>query len=638
MSQLAVNSGRYFATLGTNRHLITQLLTLHSILSTHGAGQMSESIKRTHKRLSAVLMADIVGYTKLVEQDTSQTVAAWKGARETVIDPAINELQGRIVKFTGDGFLAEFPTVEDAVTCAMRMQKQLTNNALNFRMAVNLGDVIDDGDDIHGEGVNIAARIEAMADPGSITISGSVFEQIRNRISANYQDLGERELKHVSAPVHIYQISNLTLAVNDGGPRPTSSSQDTEIPPAPPKEPTMAQSHPETSAKPRLIVLPFRNLNNVEDNDFLVDGIVEDLITEFSRLNSIEIISRNTAFAFKGKDVNNVQIADEYGINFIATGSIRSSGNRIRISVELTDPTAGSTIWSERYDRMMDDVFEVQDEIVRKVMVALVGKLETASLERAKRKPTDSLNSYEYLLRGRDFHHKFSKDGVASAIEMLDKSIEADPQNAQAYAWKACAIGQGLGNGYIDGDPEATLAEAKSLIEKALDLDENDFECNRIMCEINKAFEDFGQSEFYGRKAYEMNPNDPRIVSAYGELLVLTGRAGEGTELLIKAYELDPVGMGASNADKRLSDIMFGAYVKGDFQQCLDYDTKVGKKSPIAWAAKIACLSSMNENQEKDFELKQFTASYPEVILENEIDRLHFQDSDEKQAFKALVI
>mgnify|MGYP001228860765 CR=1 FL=1 len=158
------------------------------------------------------------------------------------------------------------------------------------------------------------------------------------------------------------------------------------------------------------------------------------------------------------------------------------------------------------------------------------------------------------------------------------------------------------------------------------------------MCEINKAFEDFGQSEFYGRKAYEMNPNDPRIVSAYGELLVLTGRAGEGTELLIKAYELDPVGMGASNADKRLSDIMFGAYVKGDFQQCLDYDTKVGKKSPIAWAAKIACLSSTNENQKKDFELKQFKASYPEVILENEIDRLHFQDSDEKQAFKALVI
>ena len=599
---------------------------------------MSDSNKSTHKRLSAVLMADIVGYTKLVEQDTSRTVAAWKAARETVIDPAIRDLQGRIVKFTGDGFLAEFTTVEDAVNCAMRMQDQLASSALTFRMAVNLGDVIDDGDDIHGEGVNIAARIEAVADPGSITISGSVFEQIRNRISAEYQDLGERELKHVSAPVQIYQISNLTVLVDGECVSSASSTQDSEVAAARSKEGTAAYPQSTNSAKPRLIVLPFRNLNNTEDNDFLVDGIVEDLITEFSRLNSIEIISRNTAFAFKNTEVNNVQIADEYGINFITTGSIRSAGNRIRVSVELTDPASGSTIWSERYDRMLDDVFEVQDEIVRKVMVALVGKLETAGLERAKRKPTASLSSYEYLLRGRDFHHKFSKDGVASAIEMLDKAIEADPENAQAYAWKACALGQGITNGYIVGDIEAAFAEGKALIEKALDLDENDFECNRIMCEINKAFEDFERSEFFGRKAYEMNPNDPRIVSAYGELLVLTGRAVEGTELLIKAYELDPVGMGASNSDKRLGDIMFGAYVKGDFQQCLDYDMRIGKKSPIAWAAKIASLSRMNAPQKKEYELKQFAASYPEVVLEEEIDKLHFQNSDEKLAFKSLVL
>jgi adenylate cyclase len=599
---------------------------------------MSGSIERTQKRLSAVLIADIVGYTKLVEKDTSHTVAAWKEARRNVIDPAVNKLQGRIVKFTGDGFLAEFPTVEDAVSCAIQMQRQLVDSVLNFRMAVNLGDVIDDGDDIHGEGVNIAARIEAIADPGSITISGSVFEQVRNRITANYQDLGERELKHVSAPVHIYQISNLTLAVAESEYRPPAHVPSAEISSPSPVEKSMAQSPIATDAKPRLIVLPFRNVNNVEDNDFLVDGIVEDLITEFSRLNSIEVISRNTAFAFKGKDVNNANIAAEYGIHFIATGSIRSSGNRIRISVDLTDPILGSALWSERYDRLMDDVFEVQDEIVRKVMVALVGKLETESLERAKRKPTDSLSSYEYLLRGRDFHHKFSKDGVLSAIEMLDKSIQADPGNAQAYAWKACAIGQGLINGYIDGSTEEGFAEAKSMIQTALEIDHNDFECNRIMCEINKSFEDFDQSEFYGRKAYQMNPNDPRIVSAYGELLVLTGRADEGTDLLIKAHDLDPVGMGASNADKRLGDIMFGAYVKRDFQQCLYYDNKVGKKSPIAWAAKIASLASMNENQKKDAELTQFKATYPDLVLENEIEKLHFQDTDEKQAFKDLVM
>jgi Tfp pilus assembly protein PilF len=349
------------------------------------------------------------------------------------------------------------------------------------------------------------------------------------------------------------------------------------------------------------------------------------------------VISRNTAFSLKGKEIENTKIAAEFGIDFIATGSIRSSGNRIRISVDLTDPATGSSIWSERYDGTMDDVFEVQDEIVRKVIVALVGKLEMAGLERAKRKPTENLTSYEYLLRGRDFHHKFSKEGVLSAIEMLDKSIEADPNNAQAYAWGACSLGQGLGRGYLEGDQETHFQKLQSLIQKALELDENDLECNRILCELNKLFEDFEQSEFYGKKAYDMNSNDPRVVCAYGELLVLTNRADEGTDLLIKAYELDPVGMGASNADKRLGDVMFGAYVKGDFQQCLEYDKKIGKKQPIAWITKIASLESLNQSQEKEAELKKFADAYPEIVVGEEIEKLHFQDASAKQTLKDLV-
>jgi len=175
------------------------------------------------------------------------------------------------------------------------------------------------------------------------------------------------------------------------------------------------------------------------------------------------------------------------------------------------------------------------------------------------------------------------------------------------------------------------------LIQKALELDENDLECNRILCELNKLFEDFEQSEFYGKKAYDMNSNDPRVVCAYGELLVLTNRADEGTDLLIKAYELDPVGMGASNADKRLGDVMFGAYVKGDFQQCLEYDKKIGKKQPIAWITKIASLESLNQSQEKEAELKKFADAYPEIVLGEEIDKLHFQDTSAKQALKDLV-
>ena len=595
---------------------------------------MPESKPR--RKLAAILAADVVGFSKMMGENEDRTLRNLKACR-TLTDESVKTHHGRVFGSAGDSIIAEFGSPVDAIVAAVEFQKNLRDrnnevdpeDQMQFRVGLNMGDVIIEGDNLYGEGVNVAARLESAAEPGGILVSGKFHDEVRRKLELGFESKGAQEMKNIEEPVHTFKVLLGQEAQADS---PAPASPPSVVPSA-----TAANAPDATNEKPRLIVLPFSNLNNVEDNDFLVDGIVEDIITEFSRLNSIEIISRNTAFAFKGKEIDNTQIAADYGIHFIATGSVRSSGNRIRISVELTDPATGSSIWSERYDRTMDDVFEVQDEIVRKVMVALVGKLETASLERAKRKPTESLNSYEYLLRGRDFHHKFSKEGVLSAIEMLDKSIAADPGNAQAYAWKACSIGQGLSKGYIEGDFQKGLEEGKAMIQKALELDENDFECNRLLCEINKFFEDFEQSEFFGKKAYDMNPNDPRVVCAYGELLVLTGRAEEGTELLIKAYELDPVGMGASNADKRLGDVMLGAYVKGDYEQCLEYDRKVGKKQPIAWAAKIASLSALSQTQEKEAELTKFAAAYPDIVLGEEIDKLHFKDAAVKQNMKELL-
>ena len=591
---------------------------------------MSE--QKPRRKLAAILAADVVGFSKKMGENEDRTLRNLKACR-TLTDESIEAHHGRVFGSAGDSVIAEFASPVDAIVAAVEFQRNLRDRNLKitpedqmeFRVGLNLGDVIVEGDNLYGDGVNVAARLEPLAEPGGICVSGKFHDEVRRKLDLGFVSKGAQEMKNIEEPVHTFNVlmGHETEEVSQ-----ISSS-------APSAAPTVRQ--PSANEKPRLIVLPFNNLSNVEDNDFLVDGIVEDLITEFSRINSIEVISRNTAFSLKGKEIENTKIAAEFGIDFIATGSIRSSGNRIRISVDLTDPATGSSIWSERYDGTMDDVFEVQDEIVRKVIVALVGKLEMAGLERAKRKPTENLTSYEYLLRGRDFHHKFSKEGVLSAIEMLDKSIEADPNNAQAYAWRACSLGQGLGRGYLEGDQETHFQKLQSLIQKALELDENDLECNRILCELNKLFEDFEQSEFYGKKAYDMNSNDPRVVCAYGELLVLTNRADEGTDLLIKAYELDPVGMGASNADKRLGDVMFGAYVKGDFQQCLEYDKKIGKKQPIAWITKIASLESLNQSQEKEAELKKFADAYPEIVLGEEIDKLHFQDASAKQALKDLV-
>jgi len=591
---------------------------------------MSE--QKPRRKLAAILAADVVGFSKKMGENEDRTLKNLKACR-TLTDESIEAHHGRVFGSAGDSLIAEFASPVDAIVAAVEFQRNLRDRNLKitpedqmeFRVGLNLGDVIVEGDNLYGDGVNVAARLEPLAEPGGICVSGKFHDEVRRKLDLGFVSKGAQEMKNIEEPVHTFNVlmGHETEEVSQ-----ISSS-------APSAAPTVRQ--PSANEKPRLIVLPFNNLSNVEDNDFLVDGIVEDLITEFSRINSIEVISRNTAFSLKGKEIENTKIAAEFGIDFIATGSIRSSGNRIRISVDLTDPAMGSSIWSERYDGTMDDVFEVQDEIVRKVIVALVGKLEMAGLERAKRKPTENLTSYEYLLRGRDFHHKFSKEGVLSAIEMLDKSIEADPNNAQAYAWGACSLGQGLGRGYLEGDQETHFQKLQSLIQKALELDENDLECNRILCELNKLFEDFEQSEFYGKKAYDMNSNDPRVVCAYGELLVLTNRADEGTDLLIKAYELDPVGMGASNADKRLGDVMFGAYVKGDFQQCLEYDKKIGKKQPIAWITKIASLESLNQSQEKEAELKKFADAYPEIVLGEEIDKLHFQEASAKQTLKDLV-
>ena len=591
---------------------------------------MSE--QKPRRKLAAILAADVVGFSKKMGENEDRTLRNLKACR-TLTDESIEAHHGRVFGSAGDSVIAEFASPVDAIVAAVEFQRNLRDRNLKitpedqmeFRVGLNLGDVIVEGDNLYGDGVNVAARLEPLAEPGGICVSGKFHDEVRRKLDLGFVSKGAQEMKNIEEPVHTFNVLM--------GHETEEVSQISST--APSAAPTVRQ--PSANEKPRLIVLPFNNLSNVEDNDFLVDGIVEDLITEFSRINSIEVISRNTAFSLKGKEIENTKIAAEFGIDFIATGSIRSSGNRIRISVDLTDPATGSSIWSERYDATMDDVFEVQDEIVRKVIVALVGKLEMAGLERAKRKPTENLTSYEYLLRGRDFHHKFSKEGVLSAIEMLDKSIEADPNNAQAYAWGACSLGQGLGRGYLEGDQETHFQKLQSLIQKALELDENDLECNRILCELNKLFEDFEQSEFYGKKAYDMNSNDPRVVCAYGELLVLTNRADEGTDLLIKAYELDPVGMGASNADKRLGDVMFGAYVKGDFQQCLEYDKKIGKKQPIAWITKIASLESLNQSQEKEAELKKFADAYPEIVLGEEIDKLHFQDASAKQTLKDLV-
>ena len=578
---------------------------------------------RPTRKLTTILAADVVGFSKLMDQHEELTLKNLKTCRD-IVDPIITEYGGRIFHTAGDSVIAEFASPVSSVEAAIEFQQILADRNKNvpeesqitFRVGIHLDDVIIEGDNIYGNGVNVAARLESICEPGCILVSRFVQEKIEKRIQLTINSLGKSELKNIEGEFSIFQINPAQDVETTTPPAAT---------PVPPKK--EAPPTPEViNTKPRLLVLPFRNLNNDEENEYLVDGIVEDIITEFSMIHSIEIISRHTAFNFKGKEINSQQITSELGVNFIATGSIRSAGNRIRISVELTDAATESALWSERFDRMMEDVFEIQDEIVRKVIVALVGQLEIASLARAKRKPTENLSSYEFLLRGKENHHKFSKEGVLEGLQMFDKSIDADPENAQAYAWKVCTLGQGMFAGYLEEPVEDLFEEAQKTLQKALDINPNDFECHRMFCEIYKSFEDFEKAELHGRKAYEMNPNDPRIVNGFGEYLLLTGDTEKGVELMIKAYELDPNGKGDSNSNKRLGDIVFACYVHGEFEKSLEYAEKIEKLTTNAWLAKIASLSALGKADDKEMEMNKFLESNADFSMEDHISKFHFQD------------
>ena len=326
--------------------------------------------------------------------------------------------------------------------------------------------------------------------------------------------------------------------------------------------------------KQKIAVIPFTNLNKDEDGAFLVDGIVEDLITEFSMISEIEIVSRQTCFNLRDENLSHGEYREKYELDYIVSGSIRAVENRLRISVELSETPDGNVIWSNKYDRVKEDIFDIQDEIVRKITIALLGGIEISSLKRAHRKPTESMTSYEFLLKGKDNHHKFTKEANDEAMKSLDLAISADENNAQAYAWKACVIGQALGRGYCEMSDDK-VGELLGLLDKALEVDKNDFECHRMLSEVYLSMHDFEKSKESGQKATSINPNDPRVISVYGEALLRLRELDNGIEYLEKAYELDPIPQGQTTSDRRLAALFLGYYLKEDFEKCQAINSEI---------------------------------------------------------------
>jgi len=457
------------------------------------------------RRLSAILAADVAGYTRLVEQDTEGTVTAWKSARDEVINPAVTERAGRIVKFTGDGFLAEFPSVEDAVGCAMEIQEELADSALAFRMGIHLGDVIDDGQDIHGEGVNIAARIEALAESNGISVSAAVYEQVRNRIDANFQNMGEHVVKHVSAPVRVFSIVNQF----------SRGVENVEL-----------VTEQISLEKPSISVSPFEYFSSDASNRYVAEGFAADLISELSKIDNLTVISHTSPDSASAAD-------------FIIEGSVRSAGVKLRANVQLIDCKTGQHIWAERFDGVLDDVFEFQDNVVERIVTALEVRLSDGEQVLLWRSEAGDPKVYALFLSARSAYKEYSRASNARARRGYENAVALSPRFVPALAGLARTHIEDASFGW-SASRDASEREAKRLLDKALEIAPKHALAHTEMAHLLMVQGGFEDAYDEAARAVAIDPNLADAQHVLGIVLVCQSRPEEALKSCLRAIQLNP--------------------------------------------------------------------------------------------------
>jgi adenylate cyclase len=413
--------------------------------------------ERAQRRLTTILAADVVGYSRLMERDEAGTMALLRARRHDVLTPLVAQHGGRIFKVMGDGVLIEYGSVVNAVECAIELQRAMqaqnegrpADQHIRLRIGINLGDVIVEGSDLYGEGVNLAARLESLAEPGGICVSGDVYRQVRSKLQMQFQDLGEQKVKNIVGPVHAYRIQ-----ANDAVPDVTETPKIDRSVSAPPKKLSIA-------------VLPFTNMSGDSEQEYFADGMVEDIITALSRFNQLFVIARNSCFTYKGRAVDVRQVAKELGVRFVLEGSVRKAGNRVRITGQLIDATTGAHLWADRFDGSLEDVFELQDKITERVVGAIEPTLRKVEIERARRKSAENPDAHDLYLRALPHVYAFRPDENLAGLELLRKAINLDPAYGPALAYAAWCLEQRLVRGWPpvgQDDREAAIALARRAI------------------------------------------------------------------------------------------------------------------------------------------------------------------------------
>ena len=484
--------------------------------------------ERLQRRLAAILSADVVGYSRLMGLDEAGTLSRLNALRRGFIDPTIAAHAGRIVKLMGDGALVEFASAVDAVTCAIEIQRQLREhdagrleaNPIQFRIGINVGDIIIEGEDILGDGVNVAARIEGIAEPGGISISEDAWRQVQGKVAANFVDAGEQSLKNIARPVRVYRLDLAQKVVTASDvPRPMPAQSD----------------------KPSIAVLAFNNMSGDPEQEYFSDGICEDIITDLSKLSELHVIARNSSFTYKGKSVDVKQVGRDLGVRYVLEGSVRKAGNRVRVTGQLIDAASGAHIWAERFDRDLTDIFAVQDELTQEIIAALKIKLSAPEKARIAGGGTKNVDAHDFFLRGRELviGNKRDREMFAEANVYLRRAIELDPNYAGPYAALGWAYIMDYQNRWSDS-PETSLDQAQRLIDEAIAKDDKDPFVHYVAALLGLWKKDYERWAHEADMALSLNPNYGHAHLARGLVHVYSGEPVKGIPYIEQAMRLDP--------------------------------------------------------------------------------------------------
>jgi adenylate cyclase len=576
------------------------------------------------RRLAAILAADMVGYSRLMEADETGTLARLKTHRLELIDPAIAENKGRLIKTAGDGMLVEFPSVAAAVACAVEIQRRMAGRntgvaperEIRFRIGINLGDVICEDDDIFGDGVNVAARLQELAEPGGICVSGAIRDQVGDRLGVAFEDLGEQSVKNLTRPIRVYRVR--------------LDEQATAAPAA------AAAARPRSALgavtdKPSIAVLPFVNMSGDAEQEFFADGLTEDIITALSRFRDLFVISRNSAFVHKGKAVNVQEVAREFGVQYVVEGSVRKAGNRVRITVQLIDGHSDRHVWAERYDRELEDIFAIQDEVTAAIVATLPGRVEAATHERAKRKPTESMAAYECVLAGKVLHHRSTREDNAEAQRVLERAIALDPKYAHAHAWKACVVGQAWVYGWMDRDE--ALRRVGEELKIALALDDQDSDVHRILAALNLIRGDHDRAMYHQERALNLNPNNDLIVVQQGELLTWLGRPEDGIEWIRKAMRLNPY-----HPERYWSHLGRAYFVAQRYPEAVEAFARISRPDHTHHAFLAAACAQIGDAVAARAHADEVRTLEPEFAVDGYLATLHYRHESDRAHHRAALL